>query len=462
VTGASGEGSSHPQALEILSQLVEELGKYPSFADLMASAKSKNWMPGFVSAGEKRSLYFSPNGEKIVRRLSTVLKANDPTVSRSHTDAEWHHMVRSSLGPAFASVEDNNIAEPLQPEAILGLVLKAIAWRPGLSEVSFGAQLPNAPNLDTLLLGPVRFERREQWLASRAMAGQVSSVTERRILRAWNDRPNGKRRPSVHSYSERDILDAVGGFHYVCTVTSAGLAADAARARSLTAARLGLTAISLAWESPSSCLRGIVLKPDQSGKSPALLRLKQDQPSFADRWRVDLPFGPRVEAAKWAELALDYRDVWQACGSIFEYYLSADTQPSKPTVTTALLHGLLWFFEGCRQELDHIAVVNFSACLDALANGKDKRGIERLITRRLGYSRDAPIFVGGPSMRSLIDDIYSDGRSKTIHGTGLNLRSDWTGTRDRSEKLARLALVACLSWAAQNRTDQSPETMQTS
>ena len=148
------------------------------------------------------------------------------------------------------------------------------------------------------------------------------------------------------------------------------------------------------------------------------------------------------------------------CGSIIQDYLNAGGSTSRHNVSTALQHALLWFYEGCKQESDLIAVVNFSACLDALANGQDKSGICRLISARLGVTQDHRIFVGGPRVADLVEDIYSYGRSRTIHGSNLRLREDWKLSRARSERLARYCLISCLRWGSTNSLESHPRELQ--
>lgn len=456
------QGNEHGSAAaRLVSELIAEFGNYTDISSLIASARNENWIPGFVRAGKDRSLYFSQKGERIVRRLSSVLKSEDPKLSRSHTDAEWHGLVRAALGPAFAWIEDNPTDEN-HAEAILRLVRNAVTRSsPRLrAEISVGARLLDSPAISSLIVGPVRFESREIWLENRVTSGNVTRATANRIFRSWAGEIVRKRKDALHSHNERDILDTVGDFAHVCSITSTGLAMDAARARSLTAARLALVAISLAWANPSYCLERMALKTDVGVRHQHALRLTPGELSFADRWLKGLPIGPHLSHAEWDDLASKYADVWHACGQVLSYYLTSEVETTRPTVTTALLHALLWFYEGCCQELDFLSVVYFSACMDALANGEDKPGIRRLISARVGYRDTDPIFVDGPSMSKLVDEIYSDGRSKLIHGSNLNLRSDWRSVRERSEKLARMCLISCLSWGATNPMNGSPKELQ--
>jgi hypothetical protein len=117
---------------------------------------------------------------------------------------------------------------------------------------------------------------------------------------------------------------------------------------------------------------------------------------------------------------------------------------------------LLWFHEGCRDEVELMAVVKFSACLDALASGGKSNGIRSLIRARLGMQDNKPIRKDGPTMHQAVEEIYSSGRSRTIHGTNDKFGNDWSSTRALAEQFARLCLVMSLDWAVSNPARDDP------
>ena len=100
-----------------------------------------------------------------------------------------------------------------------------------------------------------------------------------------------------------------------------------------------------------------------------------------------------------------------------------------------------------------MAIVKFAATLDALASGGETSGILELIKARLGLGPDEPIRQNGQKVKQAVEEVYSKGRSRTIHGTNENLGHDWTSTRSFSEGLARHCLISCLDWAATNTED---------
>ncbi len=143
---------------------------------------------------------------------------------------------------------------------------------------------------------------------------------------------------------------------------------------------------------------------------------------------------------------------------MIEFYLSPDGKVNRPKLMNTLFQSLLWFHEGCREQVDHIAIVKFAASLDALARGKRKSGIMKLIKARLGFDRRDRFRPNGQTMQEGVEEIYGEGRSRTIHGTNENIARDWSSTRRFAESLSRHCLISCLSWASVTNADD-PEQM---
>jgi hypothetical protein len=59
-------------------------------------------------------------------------------------------------------------------------------------------------------------------------------------------------------------------------------------------------------------------------------------------------------------------------------------------------------------------------------------------------------------VKQVIDEIYSDGRSRTIHGTNEKLGYDWSVTRGLAEYFARYCLMSCMDWAGNNCAADDP------
>ena len=168
------------------------------------------------------------------------------------------------------------------------------------------------------------------------------------------------------------------------------------------------------------------------------------------------PRGPWLKDGEWETLFAQNSGYFGVVSEILNYVADPARGQSRPDMLNALAQALLWFHEGCRESVTLMGIVKFTAALDALACGKNKGGIRRLITARLGLRENTPIRPGGPTMKAAVDQIYSEGRSRTIHGTNQKLGHDWSDTKSLSEQFARLCLLTCIDWAAANPTSKDP------
>lgn len=140
-------------------------------------------------------------------------------------------------------------------------------------------------------------------------------------------------------------------------------------------------------------------------------------------------------------------------GETLDSLADASSTPQRRRLTGTFAQALLWFTEGCRNRVHLGAIVNFMAALDALASGEREKGFRRLINARLGLENDQPLKRGGPPLQATIRELYSEGRSRTVHGTNDKLHHDWAEARNLAEQLARLCLVASLDVAAKAAND---------
>jgi hypothetical protein len=169
-----------------------------------------------------------------------------------------------------------------------------------------------------------------------------------------------------------------------------------------------------------------------------------------------MPHGPWLETGQWEQVFSERADHFTVVGEVLEYLVSPTGDVARPRMMNTLAQALLWFHEGCRETVAPMAIVKFSAALDALACGGKAGGIRRLLSARLGIPESSPIRPDGPTLRQAIKEIYSDGRSRTIHGTNVKLGHDWTSTRDMAEQFVRLCLLLCIDWAASHPSSNDP------
>lgn len=414
-------------------------------------------LPRMIAAGDGSIMVSRKIDESIVAVADTLMAANQ-SLATTHTRAEWRAYVRRSFGDALLGVEldddPSESAEVIFPR--VEATLRQITSGYGPREFAFGCSLFSNKEIQAFQIGPVRFESKMEWLNRKCADGSVDTVTHRRVQRAWDGKRLRKRKASFQSAIETDIIESVGSGDFVCSVSTQGLAAEAAQERALVIARLAMTSVALLWEIPSKVLAGLNLTFDRRMHRQTAMSFTPGKITLSGSKLSHLPHGPWLGTGELEKELENHADFFEVVGEVLSFSIDTTLASSRPRIMSTLEQALLWFHEGCRENNKLMGIVKFSAVLDALACGRKASGIRRLINARLGLSDGAPIRPDGPTLRESIDLIYSDGRSRTVHGTNDKLRYDWAGTYGLAEQFARLCLTQCISWVAEHPSANDP------
>lgn len=446
----------------IVKNIVVELTRLQSMPVARQTDGDDFPFPRMIDGGDGGGIVISKKIDNAIADVAKRLLDNDQSLKTRYTQAEWRAAVRRCFGPALASIDLND-----KPDDNAKIVLRSV--REALSnsqarqltrEHAFGCSLFSDATIDAFAIGPVRFETRAAWLARQSDAGYISKVTAQRIEKAWQGKSLTKRKVSNESIAEDAILDAVGTCPFVCSVTTTGIAHEAAKEKALTAARLALAVIALLWRTPSKALSGFNLLFDRSVRRVKTLTFVQPKHVLSGSFLSHMPYGPWLEPGAWDKLMRERRNHFAVAGEILDYILSPTGNVARPKLMNTFAQGLMWFHEGCRETVSLIAIVKFTASMDALAGGHGESAICRVMTARLGLKPGDPIWRDGPLLSEAIKKIYGEGRSRTIHGTNDKFGWDWTDTKGLAEQFARLCLVTCMDWAAQNTGSGDPALLQ--
>ena len=391
---------------------------------------------------------------KINELLASFTKVVMDVFFQSHksefTDSEWNRIVKQAFGEAVVSQTDG-LSFAKDAGVILKLVKQKLdGWIGDIQEREyvFGCHLCNISDFEPLSIGSLRFESRLVWLERMHGNGNISRISFSRIERSWRGEPLRKRKASEDEVLEKRILGTIGRSDFVCSVTVSKTGAEAGLQKALTAARLATTMISLAWERPSSALDVITLTFDRQPYLQRNLVVIPGRPcGWQDSWSY-LPGGVTwLQAEEWAKLRIGSDKIFRCAGEIITYVTHGNM--TRPQLLKALHQAILWFHEGCREQVDPMAIVKFCSALDALADGRKEKGILDLVKSRLVVKDE-------DKLHKKIRKIYGEGRSRSVHGTNEKLGHDWRDTRISAEKLARLCLISCLQWAAENHEVDDP------
>ena len=410
--------------------------------------------PISLDVGNGKVIDITPEIDRMLYSLSKpVMDTYFYTNKSDFTDSEWGRMVKKAFGMALVW-QDNEMGMEEDAEVILKSVIGNLRdWIDDIPEREyvFACHLCNVHDLEPLSMGPVRFEPRLAWLERTYGNGSISKISLSRIQRSWRGEKLCERKASRDAMCETEILDAIGKSDFVCSVAVSKMGATAGSQKALTAARLATTVISLAWERPSSALDVITLPFDRQSYLQDYLVVIPGWPCGWQSSRSYVPGGVTwLKKDDWAKLRTDFDKKFHCAGEIIRCFTHGKDSVLQPKILNALFQAILWFHEGCREQVDSIAIVKFCSSMYALADGKRVKGIKDLIKARLALKDE-------DKHLKKIEKIYTKGRSPTIHGTSDQLGHDGSNTRNYVESLARLCLLACLQWTVEYDGKDDPK-----
>ena len=441
--------------IEHLTQIIESIDNLPRGPFWIRDLKEGKYrFPVWLSVGNGEQIYITPEINRMLMRFSkSLMTVFYQTQQSEFTHSEWNSLTKREFGLCFrkhcldegAKAEAETFLEDLRQQ--ISTHIRQIRLR----EYVFGCHFCSNSKLAPLSIGPVRFEPKLTWLARFHRSGGISDVAQARIQRAWDGKRLRPRRPSKDESTERHILKTTGSCDFICTVEVGRVGDEAAKQKALIAARLATTAVSLAWAQPTWALRYMTLTYDrQPHHRETLVTLS----GTTIGWHSSSSFIPggitSLDVSQWETLRTGFAEIHACAGEAIRYLTHGKLAVSRPKVMKALFQSLLWFHEGCRDELDTMAIVKYCSAMEALACGGSERRILELANARLRI-RDQTQFVKD------IRKLYRMGRSRTVHGTNDRLGHDWSHSRGLAEHLARACLIACLELAVENHNSDNPQ-----
>lgn len=473
----------------IVAEIIAELSRIQKLPRSHRGEDDDIAWPHEISVGNGLVIKISKNIDQLIRDVARSMRISASLESKFTAD-DYGKIVRRAFGPALANIDLGS--EPDQ-SAISTLadvearVSEEIAWvlDNGRQEHAFGCTLFTFTDFPPFDIGPVRFEPREVWLERKASdgrsarigrrgrierfsrpiaAGAISGIAKRRIVRAWRGQMLRKRKPSVDSHNERDVIEAIGDCLYVCSVEMPGFGDKAGQDKAQLAARLALTTISLIWDKPSKALYGLNLLFDRETRGRSLLSLTSDGLILGGRMTSNMPHAPWVKRDELERHFEEFSGAFAVAGEAIEWLLNPTGDRNRPELMNIITQAMLWFHDGCREITDLKAIVSFASCMEILAGGDGQKSIRKLVHARLGADENTKIHRDGFSVKEVIEQIYDQGRNRFIHGPrkkgnhvwGDRFGHDWSETRGNAERLARMCLVSCMEWSAENLQGDAP------
>jgi hypothetical protein len=449
------------KARDIIEQILKELQSIQVAPFPKSGRGEVPEIPGWISAGNGDSLIINRAISELIVELAGLLLTARPQLANAISGKDWGSIVQRAIGPILAEIDlDMQLAASAQLALIaLNGELDQTKWNFKKRTFLFGCSLIEHHEIPPFTVGPVTISRRNIWLDAALAEGRITPVTHRRLTARWSGKKVRRRKGSVDSANEADIFETVGEAPFICSVQTDGLFGSFAKEKALLVARIAVVGVALMWVSPRNALRDINFAYDGPSYIETYVFYQNRPESLGGRRRARSFHGLTIFKDTWEPLVAKRADWWATLAETIEFLLGDPAAVRRPKLMNSFAHALIWFHEACREPMPMIAITKFMSCLDALACGKGGGGIMTLISARTGVEPTTPIRKDGQPYKVVVNELYSQGRSRLLHGNSDRLGRDWEDLRGLAETLARRCLIHCFHWAARHSESDDPQQM---
>lgn len=436
------------------------MGPDPKILKDLRSIESYTWQPSpfsdsrielppMLPLGDGNYIYVTENILKLISKYSHIYWENSRECKSSFKKHEIEKLSTQIFAKILSEVDlrrtDDELCKNIIDEFNNKFKSEVCSFNKA-SYLTLGCHLLEGDVNYPIKIGPVVFERREQWLTRLREEGHISPIAERRVKNTWLGKKYKPRKLSKDSIFENGIIDTLGTRPITCTIETRNLSSIYIEEKGLLAARLAITALSLMWHLPSRALEFMRLTYDKNLHHQHSIIYDSDR----DKINILQPFHPRCgyranETIK--EIIKSYRLIFDQIGiALFNYVQPTIETSHKLYSINHLFLSLWWFHEACREPSDQIATTKFAASMDSLTGGKQANGIIEFIEEHVGFKRKDPFTKDGSTIQQIIDNIYNKKRSQFIHGSSKNFNQDWSESRTKSELLSRICIIKYCQW----------------
>ena len=415
-------------------------------------------IPRLIATGDGGSIIVNDAIDKNIGDIAHWMYEQSPHAKSTCTRKEWRPIVRSAVGRAILKNDSNCSLEESGKDLKRRIEEKCDDFVAGYKDqdYSMGCSLFSHPLDASFTIGPVVFEPKLEWLNRALSINHVSKITYRRIAREFSGRSNKSRKLSMESLQEKSILDVLRNAQMVCTVMTNGLAPEVAQKRSIIAARLAQTSIALMWRLPSKILSSFQISVDPGMRTIQTIPFTPGTRTIGGWEVVNMTCVHNMSNTDWNQLTYEEKDIFDLAGNMISCWTSATEYDQASSLLRSLSQSLSFFEAGCREENDLMSIVKFTAALESLVPGEKEKGVLELAKSRLNLTDDQKIY-RGKTIRQTVKLIYRIGRSRTLHGTNVNILHDWSDTRAVAEILARNCILYSMDYLIQNPSASHPE-----
>lgn len=277
-------------------------------------------------------------------QLAEILRNNDNVLLVAYSESEFRTLVDRCIGRAIQQIfaQSREIDATVLRTEFDGILLDELSRRRGELTIILGCSLIRDQPVYPITVGPITFDERLHWLQQVQAANRISSVTARRIKRAWSGGRLGERKLGWDQHAERSILESVGSEPVVCAVRTNDLSLNVAQQKGAHCARLAMTAIALLWEHPQAALERMHLTYDGASylRRYAVMGPNRRVTSGSSMSKIPggmvptQPLGPNLQR---------FQKSLDVVGEALHAYLLPSSPVTAPCIKNAIFLSLWWY-----------------------------------------------------------------------------------------------------------------------
>ena len=373
----------------------------------------------------------------------------DQQIKTNYTINEWRTEIRRKVGHCYGASDSHDSLEQrgeIFKQKIESVKNESIS-RQKFFSLSFGCSLFREPLNSEFTIGPVTFTPFHNWLNYALKNGLIEEAEHKNLMNVVLGSESTLDKEAREQLKNLMVFDVIRDAQMMCTVRTEGLAYELSRKRSLIAARLALTSIALLWRRPSRILENMCVAGEHS--------------KFMRHMFISTPNASLSPASEWVGassiICEDITKIESYDEQLFDLFgqmitcWTSDTQNSRASeLLRGLSQALYFFWSGCNDD-ELMSIVKFTASLEALSPKQNSSAVLDLLKSRLNLKEEDPV-TKNKNLKQIVDLVYSQARSRTLHGTNTKLLHDWSIVQACAEELTRDCIVSSMKFLIKNPT----------
>ena len=405
--------------------------------------------PSFISTDGGNTLLLNQSINKKITEVADYYFNQQNEIKTKYTINEWRTEIRRMVGRCYEVTDSNDSLEQRRhtfKQEIENAKNESIS-RQNNYFLSFGCLLFREPLNSEFSIGPVTFLPSNSWLNCAFENGLIEETEYKNLKKFVFGSESTSDKEAREQLQDPIIFDMFRDTQMMCTVKTEGLAPELARKRSLIAARLAQTSITLLWLKPSRILGSMRV----AGEHSTFMRdMIMSTPNARLGYHSELVGLNVVNCDDITKISSYDKQLFDLSGQMIACWTSNTEYSQASELLRGLSQALFFFWSGCNDD-ELMSIVKFTASLEALSPEQNCKAVLKLTKSRLNLEGEDPV-TPNKNLKQIVKQMYNQARSRTLHGTNEKLLHDWSIVQAYSEVITRNCIVSSMKFLIKNPT----------